>query len=201
MLEISIFQVEGLTAQNLSLKVGDVVGLQAPSGAGKSLFLRGLADLIVGKGEIFLSGHKRADFTAMDWRKRVTYAGAKPVWWFDRAADHFADLGWLHEHMARLDLKEELAHQDVARLSSGESQRFALLRALEGGVAGEARFLLLDEPTSALDEKRQLLVEGLLRDELHARRVGLIFVSHDERQLTRFTGRQWQICDGLVREV
>lgn len=60
-------------------------------------------------------------------------------------------------------------------LSRGEKQRLAIAAAM----VCEPRFFVLDEPTTGLDSKRrQLLLRAL--DQLKARRVGLLVISHDE---------------------
>ena len=82
----------------------------------------------------------------------------------------------------------------VERLSTGERQRLALLRAMRPAV----RVLLLDEPTSGLDSDAVAQVEALLRAHL-ARGGGLLLVTHDARQAARLAQRHFVIEDGQLR--
>lgn len=73
--------------------------------------------------------------------------------------------------------------------STGERQRFALLRLLEN----KPRVLLLDEPTAALDEKNTLAVETLLLNYLKNHQAAAIWVSHDPEQLQRVATKRLHI--------
>lgn len=201
MLEINRIEIKGLSAKDLSMEPGDSISLSGASGMGKSLFLKGVADLVLNRGALYLDGQNREDMTGPEWRRRVTYVGAKSAWWHTRVSEHFTDVDWLKNMLSSLDLPKRTLDWPVVRLSSGEAQRLCLLRALEGIYEGETRYFLLDEPTSALDGGRQSLVEGLLQEYLSAGQIAVMFVSHDERQVERFGTKHWQIYNRQIREV
>src|ERR1019366_6852366 len=75
---------------DLSLGRGGCVGGTGPSGSGKSLFLRMIADLDPNEGEVFLDGVARSTMTAPAWRRQVVYVPAESGWWTDHIIDHFA---------------------------------------------------------------------------------------------------------------
>jgi putative ABC transport system ATP-binding protein len=75
----------------------------------------------------------------------------------------------------QLGLGAELLDAEVARLSTGEKQRLALIRAL----LLESPVLLLDEPTGALDQASVALVEAAIRDRL-TKGVAVVMVTHDD---------------------
>jgi ABC-type iron transport system FetAB ATPase subunit len=79
----------------------------------------------------------------------------------------------------------------VARLSTGERQRFGILRAFQPTT----RALLLDEPTSGLDSTSVAMVEALLRGWL-AQGTSIVLVTHDSEQATRMAQRHFRIRDG-----
>ena len=85
----------------------------------------------------------------------------------------------------------------VARLSSGERQRLALLRVL----ANRPPVLLLDEPTANLDEATTARVEALLKDYRTLHGAGVLWVSHDPQQLRRVADRHLRIADGRLQIV
>jgi ABC-type sulfate/molybdate transport systems ATPase subunit len=68
----------------------------------------------------------------------------------------------------------------VARLSTGERQRLAFLRAVEDRPA----VLLLDEPTAGLDAAAEQALETMLRAFLTAGGT-LVLVTHDDAQERR----------------
>jgi len=201
MLFIEQLEVKAITAHGLSIDAGECISLSGASGMGKSLFMKGVADLVINRGTLLLDGAARSDMYIPDWRNRVTYVGAKPAWWCDLVSEHFNNPDWLASQLSAFDLPEKAINWTVHRLSSGEAQRLALLRALEESVEGVVRYLLLDEPTSALDGLRQKQVESYLQDLLDDKKIAVLFVSHDEHQVKRFAQRHWQVYDRRVREV
>jgi ABC-type iron transport system FetAB ATPase subunit len=179
---------------DLSLAAGECVGISGPSGSGKSLFLRMVADLDPNDGSVWLDGRERATFAAPAWRRQVMYVPAESGWWSEHVADHFTDVAAARALAPRIDLKPELFDGPVLRLSTGEKQRLALIRALLLAPP----VLLLDEPTSALDEAAQAKTEAVLRERLAAD-TALLLVSHDRAQAARLGRRQFVMEAGKLR--
>ncbi len=80
---------------------------------------------------MLLDGRDRRGWTAPAWRKLVAYNAAEPGGG-PRVADHFP--GTALDHARRLasllNLSPDLMLASLARLSTGERQRLALVRAL-----------------------------------------------------------------------
>lgn len=195
MLVVEHLSRPGLHPASFSLAEGECVVVRGPSGAGKSLLLRALADLDPSEGRVSLDGVERAAVPAPRWRALVGYVPAEPGWWADTTREHFHDWEAQAPLRARLNLPEHLGAEPVARLSTGERQRLALLRALERSP----RVLLLDEPTAALDPVGTAAAEALLAEH---RRDGLalLWVSHDPAQAARVASRVLVVEQGRVRE-
>src|ERR1700682_1757736 len=73
----------------LNLGTGACAAITGPSGSGKSLFLRMIADLDPNEGQVGLNGAERASSPAPQWRKRATYVAAESGWWADKVIEHF----------------------------------------------------------------------------------------------------------------
>jgi ABC-type iron transport system FetAB ATPase subunit len=167
---------------DLSLPRGRCVGITGPSGSGKSLFLRMIADLDPNEGEVFLNGQARSSMAAPAWRRQVVYVPAESGWWSDHVVDHFpsARLEEARTLSGRFGLPAEVIDGPVSRLSTGERQRLALIRAF----VRHPPVLLLDEPTSALDEAGVRRVEAALAEH-KAAGVAVVLVTHDPAQAER----------------
>ncbi|HEY8289010.1 MAG TPA: ATP-binding cassette domain-containing protein [Acetobacteraceae bacterium] len=176
---------------DLSLAPGECVAVTGASGSGKSLFLRMIADLDPSTGEVFLDGAARQRIAAPAWRRQVVYCPAESGWWDERVAAHFPgpSQGFARSMGARFGLDPGLLDGPVLRLSSGERQRLALIRAL----ALEPPALLLDEPTGALDQDSTALVETVLRERLAAGSV-ILMVTHSDAQAERLAGRHLRMA-------
>src|ERR1700687_565321 len=146
----------------LNLGAGACAAITGPSGSGKSLCLRMIADLDLTEGKVWLNGRERGSMPAPEWRKQATYVSAESGWWADTVIEHF-DANRRSEGVAlaaRLALPADLLDAPVAQLSTGEKQRFSLVRALLPSPA----VLLLDEPTGPLDEESVVQGEALLQE-------------------------------------
>ena len=160
----------------LDVAPGRCAAVTGESGSGKSLFLRMIADLDVNTGEARLDGQARDDFAPPQWRLKVAYVAADAGWWAEQVAAHFppAQIPAARALAGRLGLVAELIDGPVARLSTGERQRLALIRAL----LPEPPVLLLDEPTSALDTESTAKLEAVVREHM-AKGAAVVMVTHD----------------------
>ena len=185
----------GVSAVSFDVADGECVVVRGPSGAGKTLLLRALADLDPNDGSVELDGEARAAMAAPDWRRRVTYVAAEPGWWAETVAAHFSDWPAAAPPAAALGLPDECRGWPVARLSTGERQRLGLVRA----AILAPRILLLDEPTSGLDDDATKSVEDLVGTHM-AHGAGVLWVTHDETQARRLARRCLEVRGGVVSE-
>ena len=195
MLELKELRRPGLDPVSLTLEDGACAMLQGPSGAGKTLLLRAIADLDPNAGEVLLDGTARSAMPAPQWRRLVTYLAAEPGWWAARPADHFADPEAARELLPPLKLAPEMLDRPIAELSTGERHRIALARVL----IQSPRVLLLDEPTSGLDQATTRAAEAVLRERLEAG-AALIFSTHDEDLARRLARRRLRLTEGRAAE-
>lgn len=195
-LEVVGLRVSGVGPIDFHLAPGECLVLSGPSGAGKSRVLRAIADLDVHEGSVACEGLAARDHKPSDWRRRVGMLAADSQWWRDRVEEHFPKPP-ANEQLQALDLAPGLLGELVARLSSGERQRFALLRLL----ANRPRVLLLDEPTANLDQDNVARVEKLVARYMADEGAGVVWVSHDRHQTTRVARRTlWMEAGRLIPE-
>lgn len=182
---------------DLSLSPQERVGISGESGAGKSLLLRAIADLDPHQGTISLHGTEQAQLPAHQWRSRVAYIAAESHWWGDQVKDHFAteQSGEIELWLARAGFNHETVNWEIQRLSTGEKQRLAIVRQL----IRQPEALLLDEPTASLDSANIQRIEEMLLQYQQQQRAPLLWVSHDQEQLSRVCNRQYRLQAGQLR--
>jgi ABC-type iron transport system FetAB ATPase subunit len=185
---------QGLGPVELELNAGECVAISGPSGSGKSLLLRAIADLDPHSGKVYLAGQPSEAFHPAEWRRHISYLHAESAWWLERIGEHFP-LG-APAQLSALQLPEASMDWSVTRCSTGERQRLALLRLL----ANQPRVLLLDEPTASLDPEVTLAVEDLITKLRAEAGVGVLWVSHDPRQIERIADRHVVIDHGHLYE-
>jgi len=180
---------------SLEVAAGECVAVMGASGAGKSLLLRAIADLDPNDGDVALNGVTRNSMPANAWRRQVALVPAESGWWADIVGEHFIaappDMGLLDA----LGLAAEALTWTVARLSSGEKHRLAILRAL----SLRPRALLLDEPSASLDETSTERLEAVLADQ-RAAGVPIVLVTHDAAQAERLAARIITMAGGRISD-
>ncbi|WP_333742909.1 ABC transporter ATP-binding protein [Streptomyces ardesiacus] len=180
---------------SMAFPPGSRTALLGPSGSGKTTFARALAGLTTpSSGQVHHGADalpRRIDRRTAEQRRAVQYVhqssadsfeGHRPV--LPQLADTARLLRGREQQAATaealgtaaaLGLDEELLHRTPARLSGGQLQRCALVRALLARPA----LLVCDEVTSALDTVSRKRVLDALPGLLAPARTALLFISHD----------------------
>lgn len=184
-----MLQIENLKSPfvgpvDLGIAAGECVSIRGASGSGKSLLLRAIADLDPNEGNVTWNGQSRSALPAPKWRQLVGLVPAESGWWADRVVEHFETKADLNGLLDAVGLPPDALDWDVARLSTGERHRLAIVRCL----ALEPDVVLLDEPTAALDGEATKWVETLLRQQLK-RGTAILIVTHDPKQAQRIASR------------
>ena len=195
MLSIQGLHPPGLKPFSLDLYEGECITLTGPSGAGKTLFLRAIADLDLHQGSVFLDHVNKNEFVAPEWRRVVGYLASESGWWADDVGVHFSDHERATALFPALGIVPDALNWQVARLSTGERQRLAFARL----ALASPRIMLLDEPTSGLDPDSEAMVEEILRRQL-AGKTAILLVTHSDEQANRLAVRQLQIREGVISE-
>ncbi len=191
MLTVTDLSRPGLSPVTFDLADGDCIAVCGPSGVGKSLLLRAIADLDPNSGGVRLDDTVREAVSGPEWRRMVCWVAAEPGWWAETARAHFPDPGEADGFADDLGIDREALDRPIATLSTGERQRLALARAL----ARHPRVLLLDEPTAALDGASVARVEALIAAR-RAEGLSVVWVSHDPAQTARVARRLLRLEKG-----
>jgi phosphate-transporting ATPase len=194
-LQVTALRTRLLGPVTFALSAGECIAVRGPSGSGKTLLLRAIADLDLNEGLVSLDGRDRATMTAPEWRRQVGYMPAEPGWWADTVGEHFRNWPEARALASELGLREDAGSWPIARLSTGERLRLALVRAL----MMRPQVLLLDEPTAALDPASVMAVEALIRERVHAG-LAVLWVTHDAAQAGRVATRCLVVSGGQVSE-
>lgn len=179
---------------SFSIGPGECVCLTGPSGTGKSLILKSIADIIPHDGNIFLGDAESRQVPAYEWRRRICLLPPESQWWHDKVGRHFTPNAY--EYIQKAGFSMDVLDWEITRLSSGEKQRLALARVF----AAAPLALLLDEPTSNLDVQNVKLAEDLILSYMRDKNVSVLWVSHNMEQISRVASRALTLKDFVLTE-
>src|SRR5713226_7195953 len=205
--------LEVLRGASLSLHAGEIVALVGPSGAGKSTLLHvaGLLERPDG-GAVFIAGRECGAMSDGE-RTAIRRKNLGFVYQFHHLLPEFSALEnvMLPQMIAgvsrreardkaaalleRVGLTTRLSHRP-ARLSGGEQQRVALVRAL----ANDPKILLADEPTGNLDHTTATSVMAILIEIVRASGLAALIATHN-LELAGRLDRIIALEDGRLRAV
>lgn len=180
---------------DLSVAVGQSVGLVGESGSGKTTLARIMAGLLAPEeGRLLWQDRPLGQLDAADravFRRQVQYVFQEPVGALnprhrigrilDASLRGLTDLdrsgrrARIAEIGALVGLDRELLQRFPHQLSGGQAQRVGIARAL----LGRPRLLILDEPVSALDVSLQAQLLNLLTRLREQHELAYLFISHD----------------------
>ena len=166
------------------------IALQAPSGTGKTSFLRVLAGLnkkITGPPPSLLKvGYVPQDpllIPTMTVRENLLLSPQ-------------ADPQELESLAHELSIEHLLARRP-RMLSGGEKQRVSIGRA----ILSQPKLLLMDEPFSALDRELRHSVIEVMKRYLQNKNIHLILVTHEESSVESLCEEIWTIQEGKTKKL
>lgn len=202
--------LEVLRGASLAIRPGEIVALLGPSGAGKSTLLHtaGLLERPDG-GEVLIDGMACGDLSDTE-RTALRRAHLGFVYQFHHLLPEFSALEnimlpQMIAGLARSEARqratallrmvglEARATHRPARLSGGEQQRVAIVRAL----ANAPRVMLGDEPTGNLDQHTATEVTNALLEIVRGTGLAALIATHN-LDLARRLDRVLALEDGLV---
>ena len=202
--------VNALTNINFDVRPGEVHGLIGENGAGKSTLIKVLAGVYQPDpgAEIEIEGEKVTALTPTESMRRGVMVIYQDFSLFPTLSvkENIAFSQQIEKRRRLIDWKamEETSRRALstlgveidlnARLSSLSTARQQLV-AIARALVNDAKLLVMDEPTSALSSGE---VEHLFRvvNELKARGMAIIFISHKLDELFKITDRMTVLRDG-----
>ena len=190
----------------LRIFTGDKLVVRGASGSGKSSLLKCAVGAIpVVGGSVCIDDLALSADTVSDIRSRIAFIGQEPVLGAENVRDalllpfhfkaHFDNAPndeRISQLLERLHLPTRILDKPCKRISGGEKQRIAILRAL---LLNKTIFLA-DEVTSALDPESKMAVMA----ELFRPEITLLSVSHDPEWIAA-CGRVVEISNHQLAEV
>lgn len=183
-----------LKSINFTVEEGEIVGLIAPSGYGKSTLAKILAGYMrPERGEVVLE-EKKADGS---YEPVQTGKGYNPVQLIFQHPEKAVNPKWKmskvlletgnppDEMLKAAGIKKEWMNRWPAELSGGELQRFCVVRALNE----RTKILIADEMTTMLDAITQAQIWGLVLDYAKKHGIGVVVISHEKELVERICTR------------
>ena len=167
---------------------GEVVGLVASSGFGKTTLAKILAGYITPEsGEVVFEGCRREKngYNPVQLIFQHPEKSVNPKWKMKKIINEsFTPSKELIEAMG---IKEGWMNRWPSELSGGELQRFCVIRAL----SPKTKFLIADEMTTMLDAITQAQIWNVVLDYARKNDIGVVVISHDKALVEK-------ICDRVV---
>ena len=167
---------------------GEVVGLVAPSGFGKTTLAKILAGYITPEsGEVVFEGCRREKngYNPVQLIFQHPEKSVNPKWKMKKIINEsFTPSKELIEAMG---IKEGWMNRLPSDLSGGELQRFCVIRAL----SPKTKFLIADEMTTMLDAITQAQIWNVVLDYARKNDIGVVVISHEKALVEK-------ICDRVV---
>lgn len=155
---------------------GERVGIVAPSGYGKTTFVKILAGYErPTNGQVLLGGKPLAAKGALPVQLICQHPenGINPRWKMRRVLEEAGQFS--EEVLAAMGIEPEWLARYPRELSGGELQRFCVARSL----CAQTKFLIADEMSTMLDVITQAQIWNYLLAQADKRGIGLLVVTHN----------------------
>lgn len=173
---------------DFTINSGEVVGLVAPSGFGKTT----LAKILAGyekpeSGTVTIDGQKnnKKGYSPVQLIFQHPEKSVNPRWKMDKILKEAYIPS--KEILDDMGIKKEWLNRWPSELSGGELQRFCVVRAL----SPETKFLIADEMTTMLDAITQAQIWDVVLKHVKKYNIGLVVISHEKALIDR-------ICDRVI---
>ena len=210
---------------SFTVERGEILCLVGESGSGKSITAQAIMGLLpaphvrVASGRIVFEGRDLTDLDRAAWRalrgSRIAMIFQEPMTALNpvmRVGVQIEEVLVAHTDLDRaarerrvVELLDSVGLPDPARLrlsypfrlSGGQRQRVMIA----GALALEPALLVADEPTTALDVTTQKQILELIRSIQRAKRMGVLFITHDFGVVAEIADRVAVMQHGHIVEI
>ena len=202
-LEVYYGVIQAIKGISFEVNEGEVIALIGANGAGKTTFIRCIADLIPHQGSIVLEeGGKKLDRSSIAYLPQLEKITSSLTAFETILLGLTKTLSWKvsEAQLAKVsqvirELKlDTFANTSVRSLSGGQKQLVFLAQSF----VSEPKLLLLDEPTSALDVRHQLVVMETVHRYCKKRNAIALYVIHDLMLASRFSDAVLFLHNGVA---
>ena len=189
-----------LKGVNLTVELGDIVGIRGINGSGKTMVLRAIAGLIRVDGSVEIGGKKMEPGECpKDIGVLVEMPGFLPEF---TGKKNLQLLGMLQEGVTEEDIEEAMNavgldpkdRRHYKKYSLGMKERLGIAQA----ILKKPKLILLDEPTNGIDSDGIQMLEELLR-RLKEAGSTIVVTSHDRDFLDAVTSQCYEMKEGSLR--
>lgn len=176
--------------KEISLKVnsGEIVGLTAPSGYGKSTLAKVLAGYEkASSGSVTIDGEQIPEkgYCPVQLIFQHPEASVNPRWKMDRILNEAGEVS--EAVLEKLGIHRQWLTRWPSELSGGELQRFCIARVLND----RTRFLICDEITTMLDAITQAQIWEVLKEFAKSNDMGVLVITHNPHIIEK-------VCDRVI---
>lgn len=192
---------------SFAAKQSGIYVLMGPNGSGKSTFLRICALLEApDSGDVDFHSEGRLLIKDISLRRRITLLLPK-IGLFNTTVYKNVAYGLIIRDLHKHDIASRVDHaldfvgllgkknQKAVTLSSGETQRLGIARAL----AIQPEIIFLDEPTASVDVANTEIIEDIIR-KLGKDGQSIIMTTHDAAQAERLTDKILVLKGGQITD-
>lgn len=185
------YKNSGYILKNVDFKIssGEIVGLIAKSGYGKTTFAKIISGYLKETwGEILIDDNKihKDGFYPVQLIYQHPEKSMNPRWKMKKSL--YENGGLDEELLDILGIRKSWLDRYPNELSGGELQRFAIARA----ITNDTKFLIADEITAMLDGITQAQIWHSLIDISQKNNIGIIVITHNKELANR-------ICTRIVK--
>ena len=171
---------------DFEIQTGEIVGLVAPSGYGKTTFAKILAGYQKPKGgRVEMDVPRENGYNPVQLILQHPEQAVDPKWMMKKTVQE----SWEppQELYDIMGIKDEWLKRYPNELSGGEIQRFCVIRALNP----KTKFLIADEMTTMLDAITTAQIWQVVVERARKGEIGLLVISHEVNMLAH-------LCDRIV---
>lgn len=173
---------------NFEINSGEVIGIKAPSGYGKSTLakiLSGYLNPVAGRVTIDDKAIPRVGYHPVQLMFQHPEKAIHPKWTMKKVLEESGTIDY--DLLEELGIETSWFNRLPHELSGGELQRFCIARILNS----KTKFIIADEMTAMLDAVTQVQIWHKTISFAQQNCVGVVVISHDNHLMHR-------ICDQIV---